>query len=166
MKKLQNKVALITGGTSGIGFATAMRFHEEGAKVYVTGKNDKTLAEAKKLLPKEVVILKSDAGDLSEIDQLLENLKKSAVTLDIVFLNAGIAIMKPFEDTSEGDFDSTMNINFKGPFFLLQKVLPMLGKNTSIILTSSVAGHKGMAMMAAYSASKAAVKSLGGTQGA
>ena len=166
MGKLHGKIALITGGTTGIGLATAQLFHAEGAKVFITGRNDKTLAEAKALLPGDITIIKSDAGNLKEIDNLLSEIKKSAQAIDILFLNAGIVAMKPFEETSEEDFDSMMNVNLKGPFFLIQKSLPMLSKGSSIILTSSIAGHKGFAIMAAYSATKAAVKCLGGTLGA
>ena len=166
MKKLQGKIALITGGTTGIGLATAKLFHSEEAKVYVTGRNDTTLAEAKKILPGDVTIIKSDAGKLSEIEQLLAELSKSAGKIDILFLNAGIAVMKPFEATSEEDFENMMNVNLKGPFFTLQKALPLLGKGSSVIMTSSIAAHKGFAIMAAYSASKAGIKSLGGTLGA
>lgn len=166
MDKLHGKIALITGGTTGIGLATAKLFHAEGAKVFITGRNEKTLAEAKSALPKDVTIIKSDAGSLSDIDHLLAGLKKSAGKIDILFLNAGIAAMKPFEATSEEDYDDMLRINLKGPFFTIQKALPLLGKGSSVILTSSIAGHKGFAMMAAYSATKAAVKSLGGTLGA
>lgn len=166
MKKLHGKIALITGGTTGIGLATAMLFHAEGAKVYITGRNDKTLAEAKSALPGDVTIFKSDAGSLADIERLVSEMKNSAGKIDILFLNAGVAAMKPFEATSEEDYDSMMKVNVKGPFFTIQKALPLLGKGSSVIMTASIAGHKGFALMAAYSASKAAVKSLGGTLGA
>lgn len=166
MGKLQGKIAVITGGTTGIGLSTAQLFHAEGATVFVTGLNDKTLAEAKALLPASVRIIKSDAGSLKEIDKLLSEINKSTATIDILFLNAGIVAMKPFEETSEEDFDSMMDVNFKGPFFMIQKALPMLSKGASIILTSSIAAHKGFAMMAAYSSTKAAVKLLASTLGA
>ena len=166
MGKLHGKTALITGGTTGIGLATAKLFHREGAKVYVTGRNEKTLAEATAALPAEVTVLKSDAGNLSDIERLVDELKKTAVKIDIIFLNAGVAVMKPFEATSEEDYDKMFGVNLKGPFFMIQKSLPLLDKGASVILTSSIAGHKGMAMMAAYSASKAGLSSLGGTLGA
>jgi len=166
MGKLQGKIALITGGTTGIGLATARLFHTEGAKLFVTGRNDKTIAEARSLLPADVTIIKSDAGSLPDIGHMLDELKKTAEKIDVLFLNAGIAAMKPFEATSEDDYDSMMDVNFKGPFFTIQKALPLLGKGSSVIMTSSIAGHRGFAMMAAYSATKAAVKSLGGTLGA
>lgn len=166
MSKLYGKVTLITGGTSGIGYATALLFHEEGAKVFVTGRNEKNLEEARKNLPPEITVLQSDAGSLQDIDKLLGEVRKVSDHIDVLFLNAGVAAMKPFEATSEEDFDSMLDINLKGPFFTIQKALPMLGKGASVILTSSIAAHKGFAMMAAYSASKAAVKSLGATLGA
>ena len=165
MSRLKGKIALITGGTTGIGYATAKLFHAEGARVFITGRNDKTLAEAKNTLPKEITIIKSDAASLTDIDSLLEQIKKSAGKIDVLFLNAGIAAMKPFEATTEADYDSNMNVNIKGPFFTIQKALPLLGKGASVIMTSSIAGHKGFGMMAAYSATKAAVISLGGTLG-
>lgn len=166
MEKLHGKVALITGGTSGIGYATALLFHEEGATVFVTGRNEKNLEVARQKLPAAITVLQSDAGNLEEIGRLLQEIGKTTERIDILFLNAGIAAMKPFEATTEADFDSMMNVNLKGPFFTIQKALPMLNKGASVIITSSIAAHKGFAMMAAYSASKAAVKSLGATLGA
>lgn len=165
MNKLQDKVALITGGTTGIGFATAKLFHAEGANVFVTGRNEKSLTEAKATLPKEVTVLKSDAGSVSDIEQLISEMKKNVGHIDILFLNAGIAVMKHFEATSEEDFDTMFNVNLKGVFFAIQKALPLLNKGASIILTSSIAGHKGLVMMEAYSASKAGIGSLGGSLG-
>ena len=165
MGKLDGRIALITGGTTGIGFSTARLFKEEGAKVYVTGRSEKSIESAKSELPC-VTVLKSDAGSIAEIDALLETLKRKEGKIDILFLNAGIAVMKPYEATTEDDFDSMFDTNLKGPFFTIQKALPLLSQGSSVILTSSVAGHKGMSMMAAYSASKAALSSLGGTLGA
>ena len=166
MGKLQGKIALITGGTTGIGLATARLYQAEGAKVFITGRNEKNIAEAKTNLPKDVAVLKSDAGSLQDIDNLLEEIKKTAGRIDILFLNAGIAVIKPLEATSEEEYDNMLAVNLKGPFFTIQKALPLLGKGSTVILTSSIAGHKGFATMPAYSASKAAVKSLGGSLGA
>jgi NAD(P)-dependent dehydrogenase (short-subunit alcohol dehydrogenase family) len=163
--KLEGRIALITGGTTGIGFSTAKLFQKEGAKVYVTGRSEKSLESAKSELP-GATVLKSDAGRLSDIDALIDTLKQKEGKIDILFLNAGIAVMKPFEATTENDFDGMFDTNLKGPFFTIQKALPLLSRGASVILTSSVAGHKGMSMMAAYSASKAALSSLGGTLGA
>lgn len=166
MNKLLGKVALITGGTSGIGLAAAKLFFAEGARVFITGKNETSLAQARAVLPNDVIILKSDASKLSDIDELLANIQSHTKKIDILFLNAGIAVMKPFEATNEEDYDNMLSINLKGPFFTVQKALPLLSHGASIILTASIAGHKGNAMMAAYSASKAGVKSLGATLGA
>lgn len=164
MGKLDGKTALVTGGTTGIGLATARLFQAEGAKVYVTGRTEKTLEAAKKDLP-GVTALKSDAGSLADIENLVDVIRRQEGRIDVLFLNAGIAIMKPYEATTEADFDSMFDVNIKGPFFTIQKALPLLNKGASVILTSSVAGHKGMKMMAAYSATKAALSSLGGTLG-
>lgn len=166
MGRLQGKIALVTGGTTGIGLATARIFHAEGAQVFVTGRNEKNITEAKTILPREVTVIRSDAGNLADIEHLLGEMKKTAGKIDVLFLNAGIAVMKPFEETNEEEYDRMLDVNLKGPFFMIQKALPLLGAGASVILTSSIAGHKGNAMMAAYSASKAGVKSLGGTLGA
>lgn len=166
MGKLQGKIALVTGGTTGIGLATAKLFHAEGARVFVTGRSEKNIIEAKAALPKEVTVIKSDAGSLADIEHLVGEMKNTAGKIDVLFLNAGIAAMKPFEATNEEEYDNMLRVNLKGPFFTIQKALPLLGKGSSVILTSSIAGHKGMPMMAAYSASKAGVSSLGGTLGA
>ncbi len=163
MGKLEGKVALITGGTTGIGLATAKLFRSEGAKVYVTGRTEETLEAVRK---EGIAAYKSDAGKMAEIENLAEELKRKEGHVDVLFLNAGIAIMRPFEATTEEEFDTMMSVNLKGPFFTIQKFLPLLGKGSSVILTSSVAGHRGMAMMAAYSATKAGLSSLGGTLGA
>lgn len=166
MGRLQGKITLVTGGTTGIGLATAKLFHAAGAKVFVTGRNEKNITEAKAALPKEVAVIKSDAGNLAHIEHLVIEMKNTAGKIDVLFLNAGIAVMKPFEATSEEEYDNMLSVNLKGPFFMIQKALPLLGYGASVILTSSIAGHKGIATMAAYSASKAGVRSLGGTLGA
>ena len=166
MGKLQGKIALVTGGTTGIGLATAKLFHAEGAKVFVTGRNEENIAEAKASLPSEVTVIRSDAGNLADIECLVGEMKNTVGKIDVLFLNAGIAVIKPFEATSETEYDNMLSVNLKGPFFTIQKALPLLVNGASVILTSSIAGHKGFAMMAAYSASKAAVTSLGGTLGA
>lgn len=166
MGKLNGKVALITGGTSGIGHATAKLFHDEGANVIVTGRNEKSINEAKESLPDGITVIQSDASSISDIENLVAMLKNTVGKIDVLFLNAGIVMMKPFELTSEEDYDSLLNVNLKGPFFMIQKALPLLAENCSVILTSSIAGHKGAGMLAAYSAAKAGVRSLGGALGA
>ncbi|HQT26973.1 MAG TPA: SDR family NAD(P)-dependent oxidoreductase, partial [Burkholderiales bacterium] len=147
MGKLEGKIALITGGSTGIGLATARLFRAEGARVHITGRTEKTLESARAELP-GIAAYKSDAGSLKDIEKLAETLKQQEGRVDVLFLNAGIAVMKPFEATTEAEFDSMTSVNLKGPFFAIQKFLPLLGKGSSVILTSSVAGHKGMKMMA------------------
>lgn len=166
MQKLNGKTALITGGTSGIGLATAKLFHAEGAKVIITGRSEQSVKAAKQLLPNDVTVLQSDASSVAEIECLVAELTASAGKLDVLFLNAGVVTMKPLEFTTEGEYDNMFNVNLKGLFFMIQKSLPLLTKGASVILTSSIAGHKGSGMMAAYSASKAGVRSLAGSLGA
>jgi len=160
MGKLDGKNALITGGTTGIGLASARLFHHEGARVYVTGRNPETLAEARKLLPPEVAILQADSGSLEELDRLIGQLKVQAGRLDILFVNAGVGEFRALEEASEAHWDRIMDINLKGAFFLTQKALPLLGQGASVIYTTSVVGRKGFPGAAAYSASKAGLAGL------
>ena len=163
MKKLEGKVAVITGGTTGIGQAAARLFHAEGARVFITGRSDKTLAEAKKQLPAEVVAIKSDASRLVDIDALAEALKLKAGHIDVLFINAGIAKFMPVEAITPEIFDEMFNINFRGAFFTVQKLLPLLGKGSSVVLTTSIAADLGMATSSVYGATKAALSSLART---
>ncbi len=163
MKKLEGKIAVITGGTTGIGQAAARLFHAEGARVFITGRSDKTLAEAKKQLPAEVVAIKSDASRLEDIDALAETLKAKAGHIDVLFINAGIAKFMPVEAITPDIFDEMFNINFRGAFFTVQKLLPLLGKGSSVVLTTSIAADLGMATSSVYGATKAALSSLART---
>ena len=163
MKKLEGKVAVITGGTTGIGQAAARLFHAEGARVFITGRSDKTLAEAKKQLPAEIVAIKSDASRLEDIDALAEALKSKAGHIDVLFINAGIAKFMPVEAITPEIFDEMFNINFRGAFFTVQKLLPLLGKGSSVVLTTSIAADLGMATSSVYGATKAALSSLART---
>ncbi len=163
MKKLEGKVAVITGGTTGIGQAAARLFHAEGARVFITGRSEKTLAEAKKQLPAEIVAIKSDASKLAEIDALAETLKSKAGHIDVLFINAGIAKFMPVEAITPEIFDEMFNINFRGAFFTVQKLLPLLGKGSSVVLTTSIAADLGMATSSVYGATKAALSSLART---
>jgi NAD(P)-dependent dehydrogenase (short-subunit alcohol dehydrogenase family) len=162
MARLKGKKALITGGTSGIGLETARRFLEEGAQVAVTGQNPKTLKEAGEAL-KGAIVISSDAGDAKAQKVLAERVQREFGKLDILFANAGIAIFQPLDAWDEATFDKQFAVNVKGPYFLLQALLPHFGNPASVILNSSVAAHVGMANSAAYGATKAAIGSFART---
>ncbi len=161
MKRLENKVALITGGSSGIGLATAKRFIHEGAKVVITGRNEDALNQAIQILgDNNAIAIASDSGDLNHHDALFSTIEKQYGKLDIVFANAGIILLSDFPGSTERDFDRQFNINVKGTFFTVQKALPLMSKGGSIILTSSVAHHKGLDGHNIYAATKAALRSF------
>ncbi len=163
-KKLDGKVAIITGGSSGIGYATAKLFKEEGANVIITGRNQEQLDKASSELG--VTGITSDSSKLEDISNLYEQVKEKMGKIDVLFLNAGIAPFAPLEHVSEEHFDSIMNINVKGLYFGVQKALPFLSDKVSIIFTSSVVNEMGMAGASVYAASKAAVRSLARTMAA
>lgn len=158
MKNLENKVAIVTGGNSGIGYATAAELVERGAKVIVTGRNKEALIKAENEL--NVTGIATDQGDLKSIDNLVDEVKAKFGKIDIVFLNAGVASFAPLESASEEHYDSIMNINVKGVYFTVQKLLPILNDGGSIIFNTSVNAHVGMPNSSVYAASKAAVLSL------
>ncbi|MBK0379062.1 SDR family oxidoreductase [Mucilaginibacter segetis] len=160
MKKLDNKVAVITGGNSGIGLATAQLFAQHGAKVTITGRNQQTIDEAVKQIGNNVIGLTSDAADLQKIDNLYQTVSDKFGKIDILVINAGVFAAAPLAEFTEEMFDQISDINFKGVFFSVQKALPYLNDSASIIITSSTVNGKGFATMSAYSASKAAVRSL------
>jgi NAD(P)-dependent dehydrogenase (short-subunit alcohol dehydrogenase family) len=159
---MQNKTILITGGTTGIGLATAQLLSADGAKVIVTGRNPETLAAAKKVLT-DVVVLPSDASDLTAAQALGDEVRKYTDHLDGVFLNAGIATFAPIEVTTPKNYDDMFNVNVRGLYFQLQSLLPVLGSPSSVVFTSSIAGSIAFAGASIYSATKAAVISLGKT---
>jgi NAD(P)-dependent dehydrogenase (short-subunit alcohol dehydrogenase family) len=160
MGRLEGKRALITGGTTGIGFETAQRFLEEGARVAVTGTNPKTLETAQKTLGNDVLVLASDAGNVAEQKELAQSIANHFGQLDVLFLNAGIAQLQPVDQWDEAAFDRSMAINVKGPFFLVQALLPVFAPTASIVLNGSVNAHIGMANTSVYAATKAAAISL------
>ncbi len=163
MNRLQGKCTLITGGTTGIGLETAKQFLAEGARVAVTGLNPDTLAQAQQELGKEVIVIKSDAGQVGEQKHLAEEIAKVFDKLDAVFLNAGIGIFQPIETWDVATFDNQIEVNFKGPFFLIQSLLPILANPASIVLNTSINAHIGMPNSSVYGASKAAMLSLAKT---
>ncbi len=160
MNRLQGKRLLVTGGTTGIGLETAKQFLAEGARVVVTGRSPDTLAQAQQDLGKEVIVIQSDAGQVGEQKRLAEEIAQVFGQLDAVFLNAGISIFQPLEAWDETSFDQQIAVNFKGPFFLIQNLLPILANPASIVLNTSINAHIGMPNSSVYSASKAAMISL------
>jgi len=162
-RKLENKVAVITGGNSGIGLSTAKLFQAEGARVVITGRRQDVVDSAVKEIGGDSIGFKSDASKLDDITALYEKVKETFGKIDVLFLNAGIAKFGPFTSVDEATFDEMLNINFKGLFFNVQKALPLLNEGASVILTTSIADQKGFPDTSVYSATKAAVRSLART---
>lgn len=160
MKRLDGKTALITGGSSGIGLATAKLFLEEGARVAVTGRDPAALTHARQVLGGESLVLASDAGSVADIEALMAQMRSHFGALDILFLNAGVARALPFLQTSEQQFDEMMDINVKGVYFTIQKALPLLSAKSSVIVTTSITNQLGSPNFSVYGASKAALRSL------
>jgi NAD(P)-dependent dehydrogenase (short-subunit alcohol dehydrogenase family) len=163
VKRLKDKRALITGGTSGIGLATAHEFLNEGARVAITGKNPATLEAARKELGKDVVVIASDASDVAGQKRVADTLQEAFGGLDILFVNAGIAELRPVGQWDETAFDRSFAINVKGPFFLVQALLPLFANPAAIVLNASVNAHIGMPNTSVYGATKAALLSLART---
>lgn len=164
MNRLKNKNALITGGTSGIGLETARQFLDEGARVAITGRDEQTREAARKELgDSRVLVIASDAGNASGQKQVAETIRSEFGRLDILFINAGIAEMAPLEKWDESAFDRSLNINFKGPFFLIQALLPVFNNPASIVLMTSINSHIGMPNSSVYGATKSALLSLSRT---
>lgn len=163
MDRLKGKRALITGGTTGIGLETARQFLNEGARVAITGKNPATLEAARKELGGGVLVIASDAADAAAQKSVAETVQREFGKLDILFINAGIAELRPIEQWDEAAFDRTFDINVKGPLFLVQALLPVFANPASIVLNTSVNAHIGMPNTTVYSASKAALLSLART---
>lgn len=163
MNRLAGKRALITGGTTGIGLVTARRFLEEGARVAVTGRNPKTMDAARQELGSDVVFISSDAGDATAQKAVAEEIGRLFGGLDVLFVNAGMVDMRAVEQFDPESFDRSFSLNLKGPFFLIQALLPYLANPASIILNSSVNAHIGMPNTSVYAATKAALSSLART---
>jgi NAD(P)-dependent dehydrogenase (short-subunit alcohol dehydrogenase family) len=159
-KKLQDKIVLITGGTSGIGLATAQLFAAQGAEVIVTGRSPASLAQAEAVLGNTARVVRADTANLDDIDRLVAGIHERHGRLDVIFVNAGVAKFLPIEQADEGHFDEQFDINIKGAFFTVQKALPLLGQGASVIFNTSVVAVHGLAGTAAYSASKAALSGL------
>jgi NAD(P)-dependent dehydrogenase (short-subunit alcohol dehydrogenase family) len=164
MNKLQGKTAVITGGNSGIGYATAEAFIEEGARVVITGRNAQAIAEAAAKLGSGTIGIVNDAAQMADLRAIDQQLKAKGVeAVDILFYNAGVAQFAPVSDMSLETFDNNMNINFRGAFFTVQSLLPMFNEGGAIIFNGTFLGHSTMAGNAAYGASKAALIHLAKT---
>ena len=161
--KLDGKIALITGGSSGIGLATAKRFVEEGAYVFITGRREAELNAAVKDIGKNIKALKGDVSHLGDLDRILSVIKQDKGRLDIVFANAGVAKFAALGEITEEFYDFHFNINVKGMLFTVQKALPLMPDGAAIILTSSVVGSKGLGANSVYAATKAVARSFART---
>jgi NAD(P)-dependent dehydrogenase (short-subunit alcohol dehydrogenase family) len=163
MGKLEGKIALITGGNSGIGLATAKRFVSEGAYVYITGRRESELASAVKEIGRNVTGVQGDVSDLGDLDRLFAQIRREKGRLDIVFANAGVAKYARLGEITEEFYNSIFNINVKGLLFTVQKALPLMPDGASIILNASIVASKGLPSNSIYSATKAAVRSFART---
>ncbi len=163
MGKLEGKIALVTGGNSGIGLATAKQFANEGAYVFITGRREPELAAAVKEIGRNVTGVQGDVSNLDDLDRLFAQIKREKGKLDIVFANAGVAKYAPFGTITEEHYDSIFGINVKGLLFTVQKALPLLPDGASIILNASIVAIKGLSSNSVYSATKAAVRSFART---
>ncbi len=163
MSKLNDRVAVITGGSSGIGLATAERFIADGAQVVVTGRDQKALDAAVAELGERATGIRGDVANLDDLDRLFAQVREQFGRVDVLFANAGIAPFVPFEAVTEEHFDGLFNINVRGLFFTVQKALPLLSEGASVILNASVVAQSGLPNTSVYSATKAAVRSLART---
>lgn len=161
--RLEGKIALITGGTSGIGFATAQLFQQEGAQVIVTGRNPESIADAQQTLGPRALAIASDASNLADTNALMKMVAERFGRLDVLFANAGIAQFAPAEQVDEHFFDRHFDLNVKGLFFTVKESLGLLSNGGAVLLNASVASRKGFAGASIYSATKAAVRSFGRT---
>jgi NAD(P)-dependent dehydrogenase (short-subunit alcohol dehydrogenase family) len=158
--KLEGKIALVTGGSSGIGLATAQNFVKEGAFVYITGRRQAELDKAVKTIGTQVKAVRADSSNLADLDHLFAQIKQEKGRLDVVFANAGGGSFAPLGSITEELYEQTFNTNVKGVLFTVQKALPLIPDGGSIILNASIVSQKGMAAFSVYSATKAAVRSF------
>ena len=163
MDRFKGKTAVITGGTSGMGLATAKMLLDGGARVLVTGRSQAGLDSAEKEIGKDAIVISSDARSLTDIDALASRVKAEFDTFDLLFVNAGFSLFAPLEHVTEATYDDMFNLNAKGPFFAVQKLSPLITRGGSIVLTTSTANVKGMPMLAAYGGAKAALRSFART---
>ena len=160
MNRFKGKTALITGGTTGIGLATAKLFIYEGARVIVTGRAAATIKTAQADLGDNAIVVRSDATSLPDMDALAKTVKETFGKLDVLFVNAGYGRFIPFESVTEEVYDEMLNLNAKGPYFIAQKLVPLMPEGSSVIFTTSMANVKAVAPLSAYGAAKAALRSI------
>ncbi len=163
MKRLEGKTALITGGTTGIGLATAKLFTQEGARVAIIGQHEGRLSEACARIGADTLAIRADVSQPAEIDAMVAEVKENFGGVDVLFVNAGIAKLGPMMEVDEAFIDEVFNVNFKGAFFTVQKVAPIMRESGSVVLNTSVNNQMGMVGSSIYGASKAAVRSLART---
>ncbi len=161
--RFTDKVAVVTGGNSGIGLATAKAFAREGANVVITGRSEATLKAAQEELGPEALVIRADMSRVPEIAAAMDQIRKKFDRIDALFVNAGIGRFVPFEAVTEEFFDETMATNLKGAFFTVQKAVPLLSRGAAVVLNASINAHKGMPGSSVYGASKAAVVNLAKT---
>jgi len=166
MKRFEGKVAVVTGGGSGIGLATAKAFAREGASVVITGRDEASLRKAEKEIGAGALAVRADAATLSDLDTLMAKVKARFEKIDALFVNAGVGKFVPFEQVTEAFYDEIMNVNVKGVFFTVQKALPLLDTGAAVVLNASINAHKGLPGSTVYGASKAAVLNMARTMSA
>jgi NAD(P)-dependent dehydrogenase (short-subunit alcohol dehydrogenase family) len=160
MHRFEGKTAVITGGNSGIGLATAKRLHNEGARVAISGRSQKTLDEAVKAIGKDVLAVQADVSQFADADKLFTAVEQRFGKIDILFVNAGVAKFVPLDQVTEEHYDELFDINTKGAYFTIRKALPFLNDGASIILNTSVVSHEGIVNGTVYAATKAALRSI------
>jgi NAD(P)-dependent dehydrogenase (short-subunit alcohol dehydrogenase family) len=163
MRKLEGKVAVITGGNSGIGLATARKFAAHGAKVAIAGRDPQTLEKAAKEIGGDTLAMRADVADAAELDGLFRQVKARFGGIDVLFVNAGVAQFAPLSEATAKHFEDVVGVNLKGAYFTMQKALPLLNDGASVILNTTSVHHLGLPGTSVYSASKAAVRSLART---
>ena len=160
MDRFKGKTALITGGTTGLGLATAKLFVKEGARVIVTGRNPATIKAAQAELGHNAIVVPSDATSLPNMDALATKVKETFGKLDVLFVNAGYGHFMPFEAVTEAVYDEMLNLNAKGPYFIVQKLAPLMPEGSSVVFTTSIANVKAVPTLSAYGAAKAALRAM------